>query len=215
MRIGTWNLEGKWTPSHERVLVLLDCDVLLLTEIHASLNLEGYEQQVSVATVGDAMHWAGIWSRTPMLRHPDPHPASVSAEARGVTFVCSVLPWPLCGDREPWEGSTSTDRMRKAVEQVASGLGRRPSVWGGDWNQPLTGDMRGFSRASQAVIVDAVQELDMAVPTTSLPAQNSEQMSIDHIAVPRGWPVLGAGSVFVPRDLSDHDAYWVEVSDLA
>ena len=32
MRIGTWNLEGKWSPDHEAVLLHLNCDVLLLTE---------------------------------------------------------------------------------------------------------------------------------------------------------------------------------------
>lgn len=212
MRIGTWNLEGKWSPSHERVLVALDCDVLLLTENHASVNLTGYHRQVSVAMMGHTKHWAGILSRTPMRRQPDPHPASVSVETLGIAVACSVLPWPLCGDQPPWEGPTPTERMATAVEQVVTTLAARSLViWGGDWNQPLAGDLRGFGRASQAVLARAVQGLDLKVPTISLPGRHPDQRSIDHIAVPGGWTVLGAGAQPVPRVLSDHDAYWVEV----
>lgn len=212
MRIGTWNLDGKWTPSHEQVLSALDCEVLLLTENHASVNLTGYHRQVSIAMMGPTKHWAGIFSRCPMVRNPDPHAASVSVETLGITVACSILPWPLCGDETPWEGPEPTDRMTRVVEQVAASLAGRPlGVWGGDWNQPLMGNLQGFSRASQAVINKAVTGLGLSVPTTDLPARNPEQRSIDHIAVPRDWPVLGCGAYPVPEALSDHDAYWVEV----
>lgn len=212
MRIGTWNLEGKWTPRHQQVLIELDCDVLLLTENHACVNLTGYHRQVSSAMMGPTKHWAGIFSRSPMRRRPESHPASVSVETQGITVTCSVLPWPMCGNQAPWQGIKPTDRMTRAVEQVAVSLAGRPfKVWGGDWNQPLLGDLRGFSRASQVVITDAVNGLGMTVPTTDLSAQNPEQKSIDHIAVPRDWPVLAAGAHPVPRALSDHNAYWVEV----
>lgn len=46
---------------------------------------------------------------------------------------------------------------------------------------------------------------------TELPGRKPGQASIDHIAVPRDWQVLGAARIRVAQRLSDHDAYWVEV----
>ena len=36
LRIGTWNLEGRWTADHLAFMVDLDCDVWLVTEVLAS-----------------------------------------------------------------------------------------------------------------------------------------------------------------------------------
>src|SRR4051812_27579468 len=42
MRIGTWNLAGRWTPEHERFLLAADCDVWLLTEVNERVRLDGF-----------------------------------------------------------------------------------------------------------------------------------------------------------------------------
>ena len=42
MKIGTWNLAGRWTDTHRVFLAALDCDLLLLTEVSERLVLPGY-----------------------------------------------------------------------------------------------------------------------------------------------------------------------------
>lgn len=90
-------------------------------------------------------HWAGVLAREEGLRLPDPHPASVRIEVNGVTFCCSVLPWPLAASEPPWSGEQPSERMASAVSQIVPSLKGRSAVWGGDWNQPLTGNIAGFS----------------------------------------------------------------------
>ena len=43
VRIGTWNLEGKWSPEHLALLDREDCDVWLLTEAHIDASIPGME----------------------------------------------------------------------------------------------------------------------------------------------------------------------------
>lgn len=76
-----------------------------------------------------------------------------------------------------------------------------------------TGNLEGsgFSRGAQATIASAVARLGMSVATAELPGRKPGQASIDHIAVPQDWQVLGAARIRVAQRLSDHDAYWVEV----
>jgi hypothetical protein len=40
MRIGTWNLDGRWSADHGRFLTEEECDIWLLTEVPAALSLE-------------------------------------------------------------------------------------------------------------------------------------------------------------------------------
>ncbi|WP_267128537.1 MULTISPECIES: hypothetical protein [unclassified Nocardioides] len=39
MRIGTWNLAGRWDARHLALLEAMDCDVLLLTEVSERVRL--------------------------------------------------------------------------------------------------------------------------------------------------------------------------------
>jgi hypothetical protein len=43
MRIGTWNIAGRWSGDHLAFVRDLDCDVLLLTEVGERTTLPGYE----------------------------------------------------------------------------------------------------------------------------------------------------------------------------
>lgn len=38
MRIGTWNLAGRWDARHLALIEAMDCDVLLLTEAFAGCD---------------------------------------------------------------------------------------------------------------------------------------------------------------------------------
>ena len=42
MRIGTWNLAGRWSAHHAGLLLAADCDVWLLTEVNERTTLPGY-----------------------------------------------------------------------------------------------------------------------------------------------------------------------------
>lgn len=213
MRIGTWNLEGKWSADHQRVLVALACDVFLLTEVWPEVNPPGYSQHLSSARMGRQKHWAGILACEQIVPLQDPHPASVGAQIAGMTFLCSVLPWPLSGGGEPWEGDDHPSRMAATLEAISPGLVGGNTVWGGDWNQPLSGNLSGFSRAAEGHILRTLDRHGLQVPTQDLPSHGGGQLSIDHIAVPAHWAVIDAGRAEVPDLLSDHDAYWVEVVD--
>lgn len=213
MRIGTWNLEGKWSEAHERVLVDLACDVWLLTENPPGSRLAGYFQHLSSERMSETKHWAGIVSRWPLRPIPAPHPATVAAEISGLLFCCSVLPWPRSGGGEPWSGGSHAARMAATLDAITPVLAGRDAVWGGDWNQPLVGNLTGFSRIAQQHLLDAIDALGVQVPTCNLVARNNIQASIDHIAVPADWRVVDAGSTQVPPRLSDHDAYWVEIEE--
>jgi uncharacterized protein YbdZ (MbtH family) len=98
--------------------------------------------------------------------------------------------------------------METAAEAIGTGIDGA-TVWGGDWNQPLTGNIAGFSRAAQTTLLKSVATHSLQVPTLNLSAQNG-QASIDHIAVPESWTVRSAARVQA-AELSDHDAYWVDV----
>jgi hypothetical protein len=212
MKIGTWNIEGKWSPQHKRVLTDAACDVWLLTENRPEATLPGYHQHVSVALMGDGKHWAGILSRWPMRALPDPHPATVGAEIAGRNFWCSVLPWPRSGGGAPWDGADHPARMEAALRSISAVLVGGNAVWGGDWNHPLIGNLSGFSRKAQGHLTRIIDTHGLQVPTRELPGRSAPQFSIDHIAIPGDWIVSGAGRTQVSGRVSDHDLYWVEVS---
>lgn len=211
MRIGTWNLEGKWTPDHEGVLLHLDCDVLLLTEPPVVVEVGGYESHRTSRLMSPTKHWAAILARQSMRPIEDPHPASAAAYVDGRLMCSSVLPWPLAGAHWPWGSPEHEARVKETLDQLAPVLNEEVSVWGGDWNQPLAGNLSGFTRAAQVLILAAVDDMRLQVPTAELSSRSATQRSIDHIALPQSWVVRADGHVSVVPELSDHDAYWVEV----
>ncbi len=80
MRIGTWNLEGKWSLANEAFMVREECDVWLLTEVHPSASLPGCHKHFSKLCMAPGQHYAAILSKSPIDKLPDPHPASAAAE---------------------------------------------------------------------------------------------------------------------------------------
>jgi len=47
LRIGTWNLAGRWKDAHKSLLLRQDCDAWLLTEVGESLELDGPTRPLS------------------------------------------------------------------------------------------------------------------------------------------------------------------------
>lgn len=207
MRIATWNLAGKWSANHMSLLTSLDCEVVLLTELPRNATLSGYELTFSEADMQPGRAWAGIGSRNGLAPLTDPHPASAMALVRGIRICSSVLPWR--GAR-PYPAFTGTSVAQMTVNAVGDLIQARPAIWGGDWNHSLAGREYVGSLSGRTAIRSALTELGLQVPTAGLRARNDGQLSIDHIAVPETALVV-AHSVRVPRRLSDHDAYVVEI----
>ena len=66
------------------------------------------------------------------------------------------------------------------------------------------------------MVTDLLEAAKLSVPTRSLGSATPGHRSIDHIAVPITWDVLGAWRISADvegRRLSDHDAYVISITD--
>lgn len=124
MRIGTWNLAGRWTPAHEAFLIDQDCDLWLLTEVNERTSLPGFTGHTTTACMAARRRWAGVFSRVGLEPKPDPHPASAMAEVDGLTVCSSILPWKGAGNRDPWNGSSHVERTEAALKELLRALPR-------------------------------------------------------------------------------------------
>jgi endonuclease/exonuclease/phosphatase family metal-dependent hydrolase len=214
VRIGTWNLAGRWSDAHLALLLEADCDVWLLTEVNERTSLPGYALHLTQSRMAARRRWAGIASRLPMASLPDPHPASAAAQVGATTYVSSILPWKGCQSRAPWTGAKHADKTAHAVDDLLLHLRAADAlVWGGDWNHALSGREYAGSLGGRKVVLDAVDQLNLVVPTADLPHPIDGLLSIDHVAVPRDTATT-ASRIPAEHDgtrLSDHDAYVVEV----
>src|SRR3954470_22497347 len=113
-------------------------------------------------------------------RDEDPDPASVAADADGVTYCTSVLPWRSCGTGRPWRGRAVAAKTRAARSALTAALLPGNTIWGGDWNHTLS----GREYAGRRTILDAVAALELTVATAELPHQLKDLSTVDHIAVP-------------------------------
>ena len=218
VRIGTWNLAGRWTDDHLDLMLGADCDVWLLTEVSERTSLPGFTVHLSQARMARRRRWAGIASRLPMASCPDPHPASAQVQVGATTYVSSVLPWRNCGARAPWVGARHAEKTAHTVDDLLLHLRVVDLlVWGGDWNHALSGKEYAGSLGGRQVVLRALDELGLAAPTADLPHPIDGLLSIDHIAVPKGTQA-SASRIAAEHDgkrLSDHDAYVVEVATSA
>lgn len=214
MRIGTWNLAGRWTPSHHRFLMDLDCDVLLLTEVSERLETPGLHLHLGGAPMAPRRRWAGIVSRLPLEPRPDPHPTSAMARIGDWTFCSSVLPWRGSGGAYPWEGTDHATRTLFTINALRSVLEADRLVWGGDWNHSFTGPELAGSKAGRSHLELALAQFDLVVSTAGLTHRIDGLRTIDHVATPLTSPVSSATRMVAAEGeqrLSDHDAYVIEV----
>jgi len=141
------------------------------------------------------------------------HLASAMAASRGLTFCSSILPWRSCGN-DPWVGARQVDKTEAATATLLESLPQTDLVWGGDWNHALTGREYVGTNAGRAHLAKAIDRLGLQVPTTGVAARHSQGLSIDHVAVPADRRVISAERL-AASNLSDHDAYVVEIADPA
>lgn len=142
LRIGTWNLAGRWSAAHRRLIESADCDVWLLTEVPAAFTLGGghlVRSEVMGRTAGRS--WAAVWAAQPLDPVTSPHEAAAFARL-GATLLCScVLPWR--GARATWPdgGERIADMTTAALGRLAPTLrsGHDSLIWGGDWNHAMRG----------------------------------------------------------------------------
>ena len=210
MRIGTWNLAGRWSEARAAFLTSLECEVLLLTELHLETTVPGMRGRTTYGLMAPDRFWAGVFTAEPHLGYPDPHGAAAMVVVDGVTCVSSVLPWRSCGAGFPWVGERHADKTGNAVAPIARL--RSPVIWGGDWNHALEGPDHVGSKEGREHIFGILDALGLQVPTAELDAHRGAR-SIDHIAVPKEWVLVSADRVPAEADgkrLSDHDAYVVE-----
>jgi hypothetical protein len=203
VRIGTWNLEGRWTAAHGR---LLDerADLWLLTEVAL---LGAPWNVVRSGPMRRDKSYAAIASRDPLVPVTSPHVATAAANWNNVRLVSSVLPWRSAGGLD-WPGDGQADRTSAALQALRKVLTAN-SVWGGDWNHELAGRLWAGSVGGRDALRDLLGVLNLQVLTEDLPAR-AGSAAIDHIAVPACWcPAVPVR--LDARGLSDHDAYVVEV----
>ncbi len=136
MRIGTWNLAGRWDERHAALIETMDCDVLLLTEVSGRVELPAYNLHLGQLPMAARRRWAAVASQVPFSPEPDPYGASAPVDLNGLRVCASVLPWRSCGTRDPWGR-----RLHGREDQRCGCLpGDRPADGlGGDWNLALSG----------------------------------------------------------------------------
>lgn len=213
MRIGTWNLAGRWSDAHLAFLLDLDCDVMLLTEVSERVEVPDHYLHLTESQMAARRRWAGVLSREKMKPIADPHPASAMAIVGDWTYCSSILPWRSCGDRYPWVGDRHADKTDACLAALMERLPLEGLVWGGDWNHALSGREWSGSIGGRSAITATLDELGLGVPTAALPHQLDGLLSIDHVAVPKSTrAVATAHSALIEGGrYSDHDAYVVEI----
>lgn len=223
MRIGTWNLNAKWSAAHEALLTRdfygAPCDVWLLTEVNpkalaANKTIAGYQCHLSTRVMACGQHWAAILSKQPIIRLPDPHEASAAALINGITYCTSILPWSTCAHdiSSPWAGGFRVeDMVGETIDCLKKELPDSNLVWGGDWNQNLVGGWEHVGSSGGCTKIEkALKEWHLQVPAQSLSHRLEGSHSIDHIAVPMNW-ICNSAIRVAASELSDHDAYIIDV----
>lgn len=213
MKIGTWNLDAKLSAKHLDFIREADCDVWLLTEVHPRFTIQGHYIEFTEARMMRDQCFAALLSRSPIKRTASPHPAAIAATIEGITYCSSVFPWASCGvdPNSPWKKKTKLEeKFRATVEAIVNFKSQGNFVWGGDWNQNLSGKWQNIgSSACRRHLEHALRELKLDIHTAALPGKRQNTYSIDHIALPETWRMRRAYRVQT-YDLSDHDMYIVE-----
>jgi hypothetical protein len=227
LRVGTWNLgrgEPRWRQPHQAAHISTQADLWLLTEVPSRLVIGSGQPSFSKLRPGERNeHWAAITFRWPFEVVAAVHPTLAMARihhSQGAFLVASsVFPWRTAGISWPTgDGKSFAERCARTLAAHSSELGKAgdglPIVWGGDFNQALSGRERAGSDLGRAALLNAFTRLGLRAVTLDASGQDAQHRSIDHIAIPSGW---GSRAVKVQRPqaehrlLSDHPSYVVGV----
>ena len=215
MRVGTWNMAGRWGPDHRALLDEAACEVWLLPEVAPRSDLP--EPLVRSAEMPGTRRraWAAIWSNAPLRAVASPHPATAVATTGGFRFCSSVLPWRSAGATWPDGGANTAERTAAALHRLRPTLcdASEPVIWGGDWNHSMAGPERAGSTAGRLAIQELVGAAGLTVATHACPHAIGGLLSIDHIALPARTHISSCSRIRATvgaRRLSDHDAYVVD-----
>jgi hypothetical protein len=215
MRIGTWNLAGRWDARRRALVESLDADVWLFTEVSEGSGLPGFDAVSTDSEMAPGRRWAAVLAREGLRPLPQPHPATAAASLAGVTLWSSILPWRTCDGQSPWVGRDHAARTSATLDALASAAPDGPLVWGGDWNHALQGPEYAGNTAGRTALLATIDRFGLGVPTAHLEHHLPGLHSIDHIAVPTTWR-CNASRVSARLDgtrLSDHDIYLVDACD--
>lgn len=227
LRVGTWNLERgepRWQRAHQAAHMSNEADLWLLTAACSQLQIGNHKPAFSGSRPGEHdQHWAAISSTWPMKPVPTAHPSLVMARISHPegTFLAasSVFPWRTAAELWPnGDGDSFAERCAQTLakhtrEIMKASLGL-PVVWGGDFNQALSGPELVGSDVGRGALLEAFVRLGLRVVTVEANGQDPHRRSIDHIAIPSAW---GSRLVSVQRPqsdarfLSDHPSYVVSV----
>ncbi len=217
-----------------------NADIWLFTEVHADWALPGYTTLVSEPRSGapERKRWSGIARRDTLrvtsIPLEDPGPtderlclARISDPGQrrpDFLVACSVLSW----SNTTWSWPTLhppglyddfASRFRAVptshVQRIVSA--RRADdvvIWGGDFNQSLTGRVLG-SRAGRSALLAAFDDLALDPPTANARHLIDGALSIDHLAVSSDWTEASSVTVITreddPRQASDHALYLIDI----
>jgi hypothetical protein len=210
VRVGTWNMQGRWTPAHRALLQDHACDVWLLTEVNQRLEVPGHCRSATTALMAPGRFWAAVLTGEQADQLADPHPASAAVAIGAIIYCSSILPWRSCGPGPPWRGERHGDKTINAVAALGAALPASPLVWGGDWNHALSGKEYAGSIGGRAAVIDMLTRRQLQVPTRVLPHRIRDLLSIDHVAISQTAHVTAAQR-FDADGLSDHDAYLIDI----
>lgn len=231
MRIGTWNLEqaapaGPRGLAQARTLGSHQVELWLLTEVDRRLSLPGYSVALSsFSSARPGMSWAGVASSWPLQEIPAGHEglalAAVMVDQLTALAAASVLPWR--GAARYWPGDAAAPLHARftatlnehdaAIRQAQRQHGCDAVVWGGDFNQALSGPELAGSAAGRIELTRVFAAAGLRAATANAEHLLPGVASIDHVALPMAWGVT-AVEVLRPEDdgrqLSDHAAYVVD-----
>jgi hypothetical protein len=215
MRIGTWNLEGRWSAGHATFMQRCACDIWLLSIVQDAFALEGGETARSEPRgEGDDVSWSAVWSAAGLEAIEPSHPAVACARVGELLVCSSVLPWRNAAPFSDDDGDSVASITRAAIGGVRDALaGGHDVIWGGGWNHGLYEQENVGTLLGRRGIRELVAELTLQTPTARLPNSIAGMFSTDHIAVPERWEVEDASRVIAQlggRRMTDSDAYVVE-----
>jgi hypothetical protein len=220
MRIGTWNLEGRWSAGHATFMQQCACDIWLLSIVQDAFALESGETARSEPRgEGDDVSWSAVWSAAGLEAIEPSHPAVACARVGELLVCSSVLPWRNAAPFSDDDGDTVASITRAAIGGVRDALaGGGDVIWGGGWNHGLFEQENVGTLLGRRGIRELVAELTLQTPTARLPNSIAGMFSTDHIAVPERWEVEDASRVIAQlggRRLTDSDAYVIECEAVA